>query len=496
MAEDRNSFDPKTWVAPGSSVRDGVARGEEDDTGGTTSFNPRTWVRPGSAAQPAGAKGGEAPDTPAKRSVPGGRFALPGFALGALALAGLAAFSFAEEEPVVEAAAAPAPAVAAKTRAPIESETLEGASRVIDVAGLADLEEQLITIGLDDASAGAIARETGLALGSDGPMRVELDLADGAKNREFRALLAELRDGTAIRLSRKGDAGFAREEVIATASTEVKVVSARMTHRTFYDSTVAAGLPDSLVSDAVKVFAFDFNFERGIPEDARFRIAWEEKTTRSGRSLEAPRLLFVELATAEEELSYYAFTPPGEQEPHWYDESGNGNESLLMQTPVDGARITSNFGKRLHPITGRQKNHNGVDFAAPTGTPIYAAGDATVAFAAPRGAAGNFVRLDHGDGLQTWYMHLDAFAAGLVPGAVVRQGEVIGFVGTTGGSTGPHLHYEIRVAGQPVPPLEFEFAQEERLEGSALAMFEARREATRAEMRFAEKRGGRKLAAR
>jgi murein DD-endopeptidase MepM/ murein hydrolase activator NlpD len=93
-------------------------------------------------------------------------------------------------------------------------------------------------------------------------------------------------------------------------------------------------------------------------------------------------------------------------------------------------------------------------------------------------------------------MHLDAFAAGLVPGAVVRQGEVIGFVGTTGGSTGPHLHYEIRVAGQPVPPLEFEFAQEERLEGSALAMFEARREATRAEMRFAEKRGGRKLAAR
>jgi murein DD-endopeptidase MepM/ murein hydrolase activator NlpD len=136
----------------------------------------------------------------------------------------------------------------------------------------------------------------------------------------------------------------------------------------------------------------------------------------------------------------------------------------------------------MHPIYKTPKNHNGVDFAAPTGTPIYAAGKGTIIHAAMSGGAGNLIKLDHGDGLETRYMHLNEFAPGIAPGTAVTQGQLIGFVGTTGGSTGPHLHFEIRVNEAYVDPLSFENNVSEVLAGEELRMYVAERKATFAEI--------------
>ena len=257
--------------------------------------------------------------------------------------------------------------------------------------------------------------------------------------------------------------------------------SGTVKHNIFYLSAVDAGIPDSLVSDFTKAFAFDIDWGNIRPGD-RFSATWEENVTRAGRKVEAPRLLAVEYETGGVTRSFYAFIPPGETEPRWFDANGQGNARALMVTPVDGARITSRFGVRKHPIYNIEKKHNGVDFAAPTGTPIYAAGKGTIIHRAMSGGAGNFIKIDHGEGLETRYMHLDQFAEGQAVGSEVIQGQVIGYVGTTGGSTGPHLHFEIRTDGDYVDPLSFENTVSEALGGEALRMYLAERKNTSAEV--------------
>ena len=147
-----------------------------------------------------------------------------------------------------------------------------------------------------------------------------------------------------------------------------------------------------------------------------------------------------------------------------------------MRTPVDGARISSQFGYRTHPILGYTKLHKGTDFAAPTGTPIYAAGDGVIQVAAPRGAAGNFISLQHDNGWRTTYMHLNSFAAVSAPGARVTQGTEIGQVGTTGRSTGPHLHFEVYIDGEPVDSMTIAVEQGVALTGEALKAFARERD--------------------
>nr|WP_305888886.1 M23 family metallopeptidase [Parvularcula maris] len=146
-----------------------------------------------------------------------------------------------------------------------------------------------------------------------------------------------------------------------------------------------------------------------------------------------------------------------------------------MKTPINGARVTSRFGRRRHPVLGYDKGHKGVDFGAPRGTPILAAGDGTVKLAGPRGTFGNYIRLEHAGGYETAYAHLQGFAKGIVSGKRVRQGEVIGYVGTTGRSTGPHLHYEVLAGGVHQNPETIKVAVGETLTAEALELFAARK---------------------
>ncbi|MDJ0641999.1 MAG: peptidoglycan DD-metalloendopeptidase family protein [Erythrobacter sp.] len=383
--------------------------------------------------------------------------------------------------PSGEAEPTPVPAATPLADAPTQASPSPSTSvRIVQVRGVDDLGFSLEAMGVATGDAFTMAEEAIAALGTQEQMRVAVELEDGGGGRTVRTISAELPNGTTVKLTRQSDGTFKRENVLDAATTQVRSVTGTINQNTFYASAVEAGLPDSLTTPFAKAFSFDFDFQREVAIGDTFSATWEETVTESGRNTVPPKLLYVRLNTAKGSKTYYAFTPPDETVQRWFDESGQGNERGLMRTPVDGARITSKYGYRTHPISRVQRKHNGVDFAAPTGTPIYASGDATVAFAAPRGAAGNFIRLDHGEGMQTWYMHLNAFAEGLVVGKPVTQGEIIGYVGTTGGSTGPHLHYEIRINGEPLDPLTFETSEVEALAGEALTMFTTQRDSTKA----------------
>ncbi|MEL6529147.1 MAG: peptidoglycan DD-metalloendopeptidase family protein [Pseudomonadota bacterium] len=437
----------------------------------TTSFDPKTWVDP----KPVSAPADDTPSQPAKSS--GLKPAMIAAPLALVLVAGGAYALWPDGSSQPEEMEASAPAVAT-TPEPEPSRTTS--VRIVQVSGVDDLGFSLEAMGVPTGDAFTMAEEAIAALGTQEQMRVAVELADQGQEKSVRTISAELPNGTSVKLTRQSDGTFKRENILDAATTRVRSMSGTINQNTFYASAVEAGLPDSLTTPFAKAFSFDFDFQREVAIGDTFSATWEETVTESGRNTVPPKLLYVRLSTSKGSKAYYAFTPPDESEQRWFDEKGQGNERGLMRTPVDGARITSKYGYRTHPISRRQKKHNGVDFAAPTGTPIYASGDSTVLFAAPRGAAGNFIRLDHGEGMQTWYMHLNAFADGLVPGKAVKQGEIIGYVGTTGGSTGPHLHYEIRINGEPLDPLTFETSEVEALAGEALTMFTTQRDSTNA----------------
>jgi murein DD-endopeptidase MepM/ murein hydrolase activator NlpD len=165
----------------------------------------------------------------------------------------------------------------------------------------------------------------------------------------------------------------------------------------------------------------------------------------------------------------------------------------LLRTPLDAARISSGFGMRRHPILGYSRMHQGVDFAAPTGTPVYAAGEGRIAFAGRRGGYGTTIIVNHTGGMSTLYAHLSSIQRGLRPGSAVRQGQVIGRVGSTGMSTGPHLHFEVRRNDRPLNPAVAQVMPPSRLAGAELASFQRAR--ARAERQFAALAPGRELAA-
>ncbi|MGH1558809.1 M23 family metallopeptidase [Caulobacter segnis] len=182
------------------------------------------------------------------------------------------------------------------------------------------------------------------------------------------------------------------------------------------------------------------------------------------------------MQTQAKSRALYLFQPPGDARPSWFDGNGGSVVRGLMRTPVEGARITSSFGPRVHPVLGYTRMHKGTDFAVPIGTAVYASGDGVVDFVGPHGGHGDFVRIQHKDGVETAYAHLSRYAPGVLVGAVVRQGQPIAFSGNTGLSSGPHLHYEVIVRGEQVDPMGFQTTSGRVLKGQALAMFRKERD--------------------
>ncbi|MBS0012786.1 MAG: M23 family metallopeptidase [Desulfobacterales bacterium] len=237
-----------------------------------------------------------------------------------------------------------------------------------------------------------------------------------------------------------------------------------------YQAARDQGLPISVLMKLVRVYSYDVDFQRDLRSGDRVEILYEEKTTPEGRRVEAGDILYAAIRTNGRTLRVYRHeTRDGNA--RFFDSDGNSVRKALMVTPIDGAVLSSGYGMRRHPILGYNRMHKGLDFAAPKGTPIMAGGDGVVTYAGPRGSYGNYVHIRHPNNYETVYAHLSRHADGIQSGKRVKQGETIGYVGSTGRSTGPHLHYEIRHAGKSINPSNLKAPPGRGLEGDEMQRF-------------------------
>ena len=240
-----------------------------------------------------------------------------------------------------------------------------------------------------------------------------------------------------------------------------------------FTSAAALGATPTLTAEVVKLFAHKLDFERDIESGNTFKLVFDRKVTESGRTVEAGNLLYAEIAAKAGTYRFYSYQPKGDNQIEYFDETGRNIKGFLMATPVYGARISSTFRMRMHPILGFMKMHTGIDFAAPVGTPILAAGDGVVVDAKWWGGYGRWVRIEHNKDWDTGYGHMSAIA--VTPGQHVVQGQVIGYIGTTGRSTGPHLHFEVWHDHVPINPKSADVPQGSSLTGADLIAFQARK---------------------
>ena len=237
-----------------------------------------------------------------------------------------------------------------------------------------------------------------------------------------------------------------------------------------YQDGIKAGLPLAVLAEAIKLYSFDIDFQRDIKKDTIFEILYETLISAKRNTIEYGDIEYINLKIENKDLEYFIFfTEDGYID--YFDREGKNVKKSLLKTPIDGARLSSNFGMRKHPISGYNKLHKGVDFAAPTGTPIYAGGNGVVEFVGNNGGYGKYIRIRHNNEYKTAYAHLSGFNKKIYKGARVNQGEIIGYVGNTGNSTGPHLHYEIIYQNKQINPMKLKLPSGKILEGSELKKF-------------------------
>ena len=354
--------------------------------------------------------------------------------------------------------------------APGTPQALQQVRRTLVLASPDDLADTLMASGLAraDAEAAAAAARPALQPGSEIRAVLTLTQVDGAP--VLTRLEASNPDSSGVVVSPTARGVYAASTVVAQLSSRILVRRGTMDADSFYSSAVAAGVTDSLIPAFAKALAFDFDFQREVRAGDAFEAAFAQGIDSAGNPVGAPTLLYAALFTATKSATVYRFAPDGGA-PEWFDGSGRSIVRALMRTPVDGARVSSNFGMRRHPVLGFAKLHKGTDFAAPTGTPIYASGHGVVTWSGMKGPNGNLVVLRHDNGWTTFYLHQNRILPQISVGATVSQGQQIGEVGTTGRSTGPHLHYEVHIDNQPVDPLSIRTDAGKTLSGDMLIAF-------------------------
>lgn len=238
-----------------------------------------------------------------------------------------------------------------------------------------------------------------------------------------------------------------------------------------YELALKQGAKDQQVVDFANIFAYDVDFQREIRQGDTFEITYEVSRDEDGQLVKGGNVLYAELDGKKVSKKFYRYTTSDDGITDYYDENGKAARKFLMKTPINGARLSSSFGKRRHPVLGYTKMHKGTDFAAPRGTPIYAAGNGVIERASRYGGYGNYIRIRHSDGYKTAYAHMKGYARGIKKGVRVTQGQVIGYVGTTGRSTGPHLHYEVQVKGKHVDAMRLRLPTGRTLKGKMLNAF-------------------------
>lgn len=253
--------------------------------------------------------------------------------------------------------------------------------------------------------------------------------------------------------------------------TETVSRAAGVIDSSLFEAAHDAGLPASVIGEIIKAYSYDVDFQRDIQDGDAFEVVYERYENGDGEFARTGKMLYAALTVSGETKPIYYFEHDGDGE--YYNADGEAIRKALLRTPIDGAKITSGFGMRTHPILGYSKMHKGVDFGAPTGTPIYAAGNGVVEEVGQKSGYGNYIKIRHNGTYETAYAHCSRFAAGIHKGDRVKQGEVIAYVGATGRATGPHLHFEVLLGGSQVNPKSVKSTTDDKLAGAALKAFKA-----------------------
>jgi len=290
---------------------------------------------------------------------------------------------------------------------------------------------------------------------------------DSATPGLFAGLAIEPDYKTVIRVSRSAEDIFGAEAV-EKAMTPVWQTASGVINRSLYLDALDAGVPMAILIEMIRAYSWDVDFQRSLQPGDRFDVMFEDLTDEHGNVLSSGNIGYATLILGDSPLKLYRHTL-SDGTTDYFNEKGEAAKKGLMRTPIDGARLSSGYGARKHPVLGYTKMHKGVDFAAPTGTPIYAAGDGRIDVAGRKGSYGKYVRIRHNGRYTTAYAHMSRIH--VKPGQYVRQGDVIGRVGTTGRSTGPHLHYEILVDNKQQNPMRVKMPSGRKLTGNDLEQF-------------------------
>ncbi len=276
-----------------------------------------------------------------------------------------------------------------------------------------------------------------------------------------------------INLTRNIENDIFNQEIIAIKLNKEIIYKENLIIQSLYKAATDNNVPANTIIEFAGIYGFQVDFQRDIRKNDKYQIMYEIFLNEKNEIVETGQILFANLKLSGQDNNLYYFDNKG-SEGH-YDKNGKSVKKALMKTPINGARLSSPFGMRKHPIDGYNKMHRGTDFAAPMGTPIMASGDGIVKKAGWCGGGGNCVKIKHNSTYQTVYAHMSKFARGIKPGVRVKQGQTIGYVGSTGKSTGPHLHYEVIVNGKKVNSQKLKLPSGKILKGDERKLFETKK---------------------
>ena len=293
---------------------------------------------------------------------------------------------------------------------------------------------------------------------------------DQSNNKKITSFLFPVSRTEKIQLTRNLDNNlFEKKTIITNLNKKIVFKEGKIT-QSLYKTAIDLKVQPNVIIEFARIYGFQVDFQRDIRKNDNFQIMYEVFEDDDGKIFETGNIIFADLKLSGKNNALYYFEKKG-SEGH-YDENGKSVEKALMKTPINGARLSSAFGMRKHPIDGFNKMHRGTDFAAPMGTPIMASGSGLITRARWCGGGGNCIKIKHNSTYETIYAHMKAFAKGIKEGRKVKQGQIIGYVGSTGLSTGPHLHYEVIVNGKKVNSQRLKLPSGKTLKGEGRKQFE------------------------
>ena len=296
---------------------------------------------------------------------------------------------------------------------------------------------------------------------------------DKSNNNKIKSFLFPISRTKRIQLTRNSlSENLKKKEIVTNLSKKIAFQEGKI-FKSLYKTAIDLGIQANVIIEFARIYGFQVDFQRDIRKGDSFQIMYEVFEDEQGKIFETGNVIFADLILRNQKNTFYYFDKKS-SEGH-YDKNGKSVKKALMKTPINGARLSSSFGMRKHPIDGYNKLHKGTDFAAPLGTPIMASGDGKIIRAKWCGGGGNCIKIKHNSTYSTIYAHMSKFAVGIKNGVRVKQGQIIGYVGSTGKSTGPHLHYEVVKNGKKINSQTLKLPSGKILTGKNRELFEINR---------------------